>query len=381
MTQFTVGCDPEFFIQPLEKEEKQAKISYDDLLAGRVPAPAKVYKGSKKDKQYEVFPICGLLGGTKEAPLAILKDKHGEGYAVQEDGIAAEFNIPACSTPRNFGQAIANALDHIERQMLRPKGFQRSYINSLTLKDEWTKKFPNILTVGCDPDYNAHEPDAEGYPVARIAAQEKVGLVRGAGGHVHVGYPLEMCPPPIMAKLLDIVLALYYVREDKQGERRKWWGHAGLYRPKSYGVEYRTLSNFWIWSYSKATELACRVFALCESLPTNMIGWQACFNAVDWKQVRDVIYREDAETATTLFARYTDMFPVLYKLNEQANAKLYEARMPEPIDPAPWRAGQLQNRARVPAPEQAQGFRVDNNEWVRVDNVDVPLIPQGVRNE
>jgi hypothetical protein len=34
---------------------------------------------------------------------------------------------------------------------------------------------------------------------------------------------------------------------DKKGaKRRGLYGKRGAYRPKSYGVEYRTLSNFWV---------------------------------------------------------------------------------------------------------------------------------------
>lgn len=330
MTQFTVGCDPEFFIQPLQKtsrtsSETIAKMSKEEIQKYLHQAIV----DSKKDKENEdkedaVVPICGILGGTKDQPKPIL----GDGYAVQEDGVAAEFNIPPCASVREFVSAVNTALSHIECAILAPKGFGRSYVRSLELKKDWITKFPNIQAVGCDPDYNAYEMDVNNLPQARIAAQDKVGNTRGAGGHVHVGYPSGLCQPEIMAMLLDVVLGLPYAAKDKQGSRRKWWGHAGLYRPKPYGVEYRTLSNFWIWSGMQVADVAARTLTLCESLSTNMIAWQAMHNAIDWKKVRDVIYREDANASVQLYGRYLDQFQVLKALESVVNTKTYESTRP-----------------------------------------------------
>lgn len=47
---------------------------------------------------------------------------------------------------------------------------------------------------------------------------------------------------------MDLHLGVPSLVLDKDTERRKLYGKAGAFRPKPYGVEYRTLSNFWIWS-------------------------------------------------------------------------------------------------------------------------------------
>ena len=60
---------------------------------------------------------------------------------------------------------------------------------------------------------------------------------------------------------MDIMLGLESLTLDKDVDRRKMYGNAGCFRAKDYGVEYRTLSNFWIsnddlikWAFDKTIE-------------------------------------------------------------------------------------------------------------------------------
>lgn len=270
MSEFTVGADPEFFVKP----------------------------SNLADKEENVVPICGLIGGTKTQPLQI--EGLTSGFCVQEDGAACEFNIPPATTPQEFAENITTAYSALLQQ-LGGKKYSASFINNISLRKEWVDKFPNLAAIGCDPDYVAYNKSE--FPEPRVADIDKIGLVRGAGGHIHVGYPLDMCPPAIMAKLLDLMLALPNVKNDKQGERRAWWGKAGLYRPKPYGVEYRTLSNWWIQSHSSAKQMGAMVFSLLQSLQSKHIQWQALVNVVNWDRVSDVIFREDVRAASALHKR------------------------------------------------------------------------------
>ncbi len=45
---------------------------------------------------------------------------------------------------------------------------------------------------------------------------------------------------------MDFYLGLPSLVYDSATRRREMYGKAGAYRPKSYGVEYRTLSNAWL---------------------------------------------------------------------------------------------------------------------------------------
>ena len=60
---------------------------------------------------------------------------------------------------------------------------------------------------------------------------------------------------------MDAVLGLESLTLDPDDRRKEMYGKAGCFRFKKFGVEYRTLSNFWIkdnesitWAYNKTLE-------------------------------------------------------------------------------------------------------------------------------
>jgi hypothetical protein len=62
------------------------------------------------------------------------------------------------------------------------------------------------------------------------------------------------------------------------------YGNAGAHRPKKYGVEYRTLSNFWIFD-------------------PKLIGWV-------WDQTERALTEAFAETPDGKLAQHLEMFPI-----------------------------------------------------------------------
>jgi hypothetical protein len=100
-------------------------------------------------------------------------------------------------------------------------------------------------------------------------------LLRVAAGHVHVGWTedanildarhLRHCRD--LVKQFDWFLGAWSIRHDKDLTRRKLYGKAGSYRPKPYGMEYRTLSNFWISSPAKRTAVWNRMQEAVEMMP------------------------------------------------------------------------------------------------------------------
>lgn len=196
---FTIGADPELFLK-----------NFDNKL----------------------ISVVGKIGGTKEEPLPI-----GNGCAIQEDNVAAEFCIPPCKDAKAFINSINFSLGNIA---LRAKQLDLT-LATLVASHSFDKdqlRHPNARRFGCDPDYNAYTDR----PNPRPRAQDK--CLRSAGGHVHVGTDKK---PTDLIKTMDLMLGVPSVLMDNDEERRKLYGKAGCFRYKPYGVEYRTLSNFWIW--------------------------------------------------------------------------------------------------------------------------------------
>jgi hypothetical protein len=101
---------------------------------------------------------------------------------------------------------------------------------------------PQAQELGCEPDYNAWT----GRVNPRPRAPE---TLRSSGGHIHIGYdnPTEELSRKIV-KAHDLFCGVGSVLYDPDTRRREIYGKAGAHRIKGYGVEYRTLSNFWISS-------------------------------------------------------------------------------------------------------------------------------------
>ena len=116
---------------------------------------------------------------------------------------------------------------------------------------------------GCLPSFNVDDGEV------KIKVNPETYLYRGSGGHVHLsrygtGMEAETAirNPKLLVPVLDAILGNVSVLLDRnplQVERRKNYGAAGSFRTPTHGLEYRTLSNFWL----KGVPLASFVFGMC----------------------------------------------------------------------------------------------------------------------
>ncbi len=100
---------------------------------------------------------------------------------------------------------------------------------------------PGAYNFGCDPDYSAWTLTRNPKPKAADAA------LRSCGGHVHVGFDKKAIDEVKLIRAMDLFLGVPSVLMDKGDLRKQLYGKAGAFRSKDYGVEYRTLSNFWVF--------------------------------------------------------------------------------------------------------------------------------------
>ena len=212
----------------------------------------------------------GLIEGTKHAPQKVANG------AVQVDGMALEFNIDAASSETEWVRNIDSVMstlsamvpDHV-LQAIPVANFGLDYIRA---QPEEAKE------LGCDPDYDAWKVAQNPRPNGELP-------FRSAAGHIHFGI-IESNDAPtqdeeyigwIASKVreLDFYLALPSLFYDNDTQRRELYGRAGAFRPKSYGFEYRTLSNQWLntdslkrWAYraaQKAMEQIEKGVSLCDT--------------------------------------------------------------------------------------------------------------------
>lgn len=182
----------------------------------------------------------GIIPGTKKQPFKV------DQGAVQVDGMALEFNIDPASTEDQFVNSIDIVLAKLREMVPEEYTFQFSPTATFD-RSIMEAQPPEAVALGCDPDFNAYSLKQNRPPKAHPQ-------MRAAGGHVHVGWTqgadirdkfhFDCCAK--LARQLDYFLGLPSLMFDDDVERRNMYGQPGAFRPKHYGMEYRTLSNFWV---------------------------------------------------------------------------------------------------------------------------------------
>ena len=197
-----------------------------------------------KDKEGKLVSSIGKIGGSKMNPL---KTENG---SVQEDNVLLEFNSRPSATSDEF---VANHLAVMKdiNEIVAPLDLTIS-IQPTGVFDDDQLEHQKAKLAGCEPDF-----DAWSHTVNRPPDLGATNLRSGAG-HIHISDDRVGNDPYARIRLVkscDIAAAIPSILLDGDTTRRDLYGKAGCHRPKfisrrdSYdGVEYRTLSNFWLKS-------------------------------------------------------------------------------------------------------------------------------------
>lgn len=227
LDRITIGCDPEFFLK------------FKDMF---VPAY-----------------ITGISGSKKEPT------KLNTGGAVQVDGMALEFNIPPVTNGKDFYDLTKETLFEIRKMV--DKDLEFVFVPEATFPQVDFDATPaQYKELGCDPDYDAWANGLEKTPPEGSGNKP----FRTAGGHLHFGW-IDMggmhdfdCRDPRHIYDCNYLIKgleqsdYYFVEHERAiwSGRARLYGSVGSYRPKPYGVEWRTPSNMWL-NYPKGTVQAC----------------------------------------------------------------------------------------------------------------------------
>lgn len=200
MTPFTIGADPEAFA-----------VNKDG-----VP-----------------ISLVGKIGGSKKAPRPVIST----GFALQEDNVAIEFNIPPAASSKEFVDNMCEILRFAEHELKKMDLTMliRPAVNfgSDQLDTDQAKTF------GCDPDLNAWTFEPNPKPECDDPS------LRTGSGNIHLGTKLNAFK---VIRAMDLFVGCPSIRLDRDVTRRKLYGKAGAMRFTPWGVEYRVLSNFWLAS-------------------------------------------------------------------------------------------------------------------------------------
>lgn len=175
------------------------------------------------------------------------------------DNVLAECNVEPANTKSQAVKNVKTALSGYAR-LLHPH----------KIISQAAQKFPKIeletpeaLIVGCSSESCAYE--LMDIDTTKLKKKFQKNTLRTAGGHIHLGTELgkNFISCVSLIRMLDLFVGIpsLFIDHDPTSQcRRKLYGMPGRYRQPEHGIEYRSLSNFWLAS----PELVKLIYDLCD---------------------------------------------------------------------------------------------------------------------
>lgn len=257
--EFTIGCDPELML-----------IDRNGNLKSAIP----------------------IIAGTKEQPI-VFEDAPG---MVSHDNVMLEYGTKPAKSEDEFVETNRAVLQRIAAML--PPGISMVVRASadfpeVELNNEEAQRF------GCDPDFDPYE-----FEMNTITPGAEKMPFRTCGGHIHIGHKKVADDIDLLcdvAKGFDAFLAVPMMMVSKDPtapRRRKLYGKAGAHRPKPYGIEYRTIDNYWVSS----PDLCRLVYKLSRDGLSAVVNGH--LRGIDEKHLKTVVNKGDIKSAATLLNDY-----------------------------------------------------------------------------
>lgn len=233
------------------------------------------------------------------------------------DGVQVELNPRPNTCRANLGNEIAAAFRALKVHLKSMGDVTASFKTVVEVsKEELDSLSDKAKVFGCAESLNTYDK------AACVGVDASTYLKRSAGGHIHLGLAGDasmMAARERLIPILDVFVGNTCVlidRDPEQIERRKVYGRAGEYRLPLHGVEYRTLSNFWLRAYPLMSMVMGLSRQACGILFTSVLGvgnvaaygraegWDAegaLLASVDLEKVRLAINTNDRDLALENF--------------------------------------------------------------------------------
>lgn len=121
--------------------------------------------------------------------------------------------------------------------------------------------------------------------------------------HIHVGYPDNNIDTSLaILHYIDAFVGIPSIIYDTDVERRNLYGKAGCFRLQPYGLEYRTLSSFWIANPS-------RLRFIWKQIMHALYAYEHGYVLPDSNLTRNTINNNDIDTAKSLIVTFNLLHP------------------------------------------------------------------------
>lgn len=248
-----------------------------------------------------------VIGAEKVVPKEGLVSQRAYSTVVI-DGVQVELHPKPSTCRQSLSLFLIDALAqlHVRAQAVDPS-IEISFDPHVEVSvDELDSLAPESKMLGCSPSSNI-------YGFQDLGVDPTTYRLRSAGGHIHIGMaadPNGHANHSILwgrreriVAVLDVLLGSFCVMLDRDphaAERRKVYGRAGEYRLPPHGLEYRTLSNFWLRSYpltSLVFSLARQAVAVSYTSLNFELGRHESTSVPYWDAEADLFNRVDLQVA------------------------------------------------------------------------------------
>lgn len=251
-----------------------------------------------RDSKGNISSVSGKLGCDKWNKLTVSND-----IRIQEDNVLVEFDINPHDSFSKFNDNLIRGIGACEN-IIGEHGLviAPNVSSHIFTPGELASFGEGVLVFGCEPDYNALTGARNPKPQAADPG------LRTSGGHVHFGFSQIIADgnfmeaQKVMGVMCDYFMGLPSLLLDKDDRRRELYGKAGSVRFKDYGIEYRTLSNFWLFDGANRKwvwDQGLHAFSATESGE-----WRELAAMLDPNEVQRVINENDKAMAEALVKKF-----------------------------------------------------------------------------